>query len=57
MHARVLEITGRDPLPYGIEPNRAMLDALMGYACEQHILPRACALEEVFAPGTSRLIA
>lgn len=57
MYARVLEITGRDPLPYGIEPNRAMLETLMGYACEQRILPRAFALEEVFAPGTSGLAA
>ncbi|MDE2448878.1 MAG: ABC transporter substrate-binding protein [Gammaproteobacteria bacterium] len=57
MYARVLEITGSDPLPYGIEPNRGMLETLMGYACEQRILPRSFALEEVFAPGTAHLIA
>jgi 4,5-dihydroxyphthalate decarboxylase len=57
MYARVLEITGADPLPYGIEPNRAMLETLMGYAREQRILPRSYAVEEVFAPETTRLTA
>lgn len=57
MYARVLEVTDGDPLPYGIEPNRPMLETLMGYAREQRILPRSFALEEVFAPGTTRLIA
>jgi 4,5-dihydroxyphthalate decarboxylase len=57
MHARVLEITGSDPLPYGIEPNRAMLETLIGYAHEQHILPRVCPVEQLFAAPTSKLIA
>ncbi|MGH7058379.1 MAG: hypothetical protein ACREFZ_11010, partial [Acetobacteraceae bacterium] len=58
MYARVLEITGGgDPLPYGIEPNRAMLETLIGYAREQRILPRSYAMEEVFAPETMHLIA
>lgn len=57
MYARVLEITGADPLPYGIEPNRAMLETLMGYAREQRILPRSYSLEELFAPETTRLVA
>ncbi|HKB09483.1 MAG TPA: ABC transporter substrate-binding protein [Vicinamibacterales bacterium] len=48
VHVRVMEITG-DPLPYGIEPNRHMLEALVGYAVEQNILPRRFAVEELFA--------
>jgi hypothetical protein len=52
MHKRVMEITGKDPLPYGIGPNRAMLSQLMGHAVSQHILPRAVPLETLFAPGT-----
>jgi 4,5-dihydroxyphthalate decarboxylase len=57
MYRRVLQITGRDPLPYGIAPNRAMLEALIGYAREQRILSRSFAVEELFAPGTAALVA
>jgi 4,5-dihydroxyphthalate decarboxylase len=52
MHARVMEITGKDPLPYGIGPNRDMLGQLMGHAVSQHILPRPVPLETLFAKGT-----
>jgi ABC-type nitrate/sulfonate/bicarbonate transport system substrate-binding protein len=48
IHLRVMEIIG-DPLPYGIEPNRHMLESLVGYAVEQKILPRPFAIEELFA--------
>jgi 4,5-dihydroxyphthalate decarboxylase len=57
MHARVLELTGADPLPYGIAPNRAVLDELIDHAMSQHILARRPELESVFAPGTLELIA
>jgi 4,5-dihydroxyphthalate decarboxylase len=52
MHKRVMEITGKDPLPYGIGPNRAMLSQLMGHAVSQRILPRPVPLETLFASGT-----
>ena len=48
VHMRVMEVLG-DPLPYGIEPNRRMLESLVGYAVEQKILPRRFAIEELFA--------
>lgn len=48
VHMRVMEVLG-DPLPYGIEPNRQMLESLVGYAVEQKILPRRFAIEELFA--------
>jgi ABC-type nitrate/sulfonate/bicarbonate transport system substrate-binding protein len=48
VHVRVMEIIG-DPLPYGIEANRKMLEALVRYAVEQKILPRAVEVEELFA--------
>jgi 4,5-dihydroxyphthalate decarboxylase len=57
MHQRVLEITGTDPLPYGVAPNRAVLDELIGHAMSQHILTRRPALEQLFAPGTLDLVA
>jgi 4,5-dihydroxyphthalate decarboxylase len=48
LHLRVMDIIG-DPLPYGIEPNRQMLESLVGYAVEQKILPRPVAVEDLFA--------
>jgi hypothetical protein len=54
-HLRVMEITGKDPLPYGLPPNRAVLEELMRHAVEQHILQRSLPLEELFAEGTRTL--
>lgn len=44
----VMDITG-DPLPYGIEPNRRMLEAVIGHAVEQHIIPCRVDVEALFA--------
>jgi 4,5-dihydroxyphthalate decarboxylase len=49
---RVLDITG-DPLPYGVEPNRRMIETVIHYSVEQGILPRPCSVEEVFWTGSS----
>jgi 4,5-dihydroxyphthalate decarboxylase len=57
MLARVMEITGADPLPYGIAPNRAMIDQLVRHAVSQHILDKPVSAEELFAPGTHDLVA
>ena len=51
-YKRVMEITGADPLPYGIAPNRQMIETVMQYATEQNILVRPLSIEELFAPGT-----
>lgn len=51
---RVMEITG-DPLPYGLEPNRLMLEAVVHYATEQGIIPRQVAVEELFPASTHAL--
>jgi 4,5-dihydroxyphthalate decarboxylase len=52
MYRRVLDITGTDPLPYGVEPNRRVLEALIGYAREQQIIARGFAVEELFVRDT-----
>jgi 4,5-dihydroxyphthalate decarboxylase len=52
LHRQVLDSTGRDPLPYGVEPNRAMIEELIDHAVEQKILARRPAVESLFAPGT-----
>lgn len=48
LHRRVQEITGGDPLPYGIEPNRAVLEELIGHAVAQKILRRRPTVDELF---------
>ena len=48
MHARVAEITGGDPLPYGLEANRAVLEELIDHAVAQRILTRRPAVDELF---------
>ena len=45
---RVMDVIG-DPLPYGIEPNRRMLEAIIGHAVEQGIIPRRVPVEDIFA--------
>jgi 4,5-dihydroxyphthalate decarboxylase len=52
MYKRVLEITGGDPLPYGVEANRAVLEELVDHALRQRILTRKPRLEDLFAQGT-----
>jgi len=56
MHRRVMEITGGDPLPYGIAPNRGPLEELIASAVEQGILSRAPSIEELFARNTRDLV-
>jgi 4,5-dihydroxyphthalate decarboxylase len=47
-YQRVMELTGSDPLPYGIEPNRAILETLIRHAVDQRILERPVAVESIF---------
>src|SRR5919204_946874 len=49
LHARAAELVGGDPLPYGIEPNRAVIEELLDHAVAQKILRRRPAVEELFA--------
>jgi 4,5-dihydroxyphthalate decarboxylase len=56
VHRRVMEITGHDPLPYGIGPNRGTLEELVSSAVEQGILARAPKIEDLFARETLNLV-
>ena len=56
-HRRVLEITGADPLPYGIEANRQMLQETLAAAVEQGIVAQAPKLEDLFPHNTHHLSA
>jgi 4,5-dihydroxyphthalate decarboxylase len=54
LHKRVMAITG-DPLPYGIAPNRKVLEELIGHALRQGIIEKPVAVEDLFAPATHAL--
>jgi 4,5-dihydroxyphthalate decarboxylase len=54
---RAMEITGAaDPMPYGVEANRAVLEKLMDNAINQGILTKPATLEDVFVPETLGLV-
>jgi 4,5-dihydroxyphthalate decarboxylase len=56
VNQRVMEITGSDPMPYGIEPNRQVIEELVEHALRQHILSERPVIEDLFAPGTRDII-
>ena len=55
LHQRVMEISG-EPLPYGIEPNRKVMETLMGHALSQGIITKAMKVEDLFAKETWGLV-
>jgi len=55
LHLRIMEIAG-EPLPYGIEPNRKVMETLMGHALSQGIITRAMKVEDLFAKETWGLV-
>ncbi|MDQ4134699.1 MAG: ABC transporter substrate-binding protein [Pseudomonadota bacterium] len=55
VHQRVAEIIG-DPLPYGIEPNRKVIESLIQHALTQRIITRPVSVDELFAPATRGLV-
>lgn len=56
LHQKVMAITG-DPLPYGIAPNRKVLEELIGHALTQGIITKPVTPEDLFAPNTRTLTA
>jgi 4,5-dihydroxyphthalate decarboxylase len=49
LHAEVAAITGSDPLPYGLEPNRAVVEELIEHALRQKILRQRPDVDGLFA--------
>src|SRR5262249_60342189 len=39
-----------DAWPYGVEPNRPTLEALVQYMAEQHFIPRIMPIDDLFVP-------
>jgi len=54
LYKRMLD-SGADPLPYGIAPNRRVLEDLIAHATTQKIISKPTDVESVFAPTTLRL--
>ncbi len=54
-YRRVMEMTGADPLPYGLDPNRTTLEHLLDAAERQRIIDRRVVVDDVFADGTHEL--
>jgi 4,5-dihydroxyphthalate decarboxylase len=44
------EVFGGDAWPYGIEGNRATLQALVQYMLEQHFIAEPIPIEDLFIP-------
>jgi len=44
------EVFGGDPFPYGVEPNRPTLEALVQYMVEQHFIPEPIPVDKLFVP-------
>jgi 4,5-dihydroxyphthalate decarboxylase len=44
------EIFGGDAWPYGVEPNRPTLEALVQMMVEQHFIPKPIPVDELFVP-------
>src|SRR5262249_24739130 len=55
-YRRVMEVTGRDPLPYGIAHNRRTLEEIIQFALEQRIIDRPVTVEGLFPPSTHELV-
>jgi 4,5-dihydroxyphthalate decarboxylase len=53
---RTMAVVGRDPFPYGIEPNRTTLEAVVRFAHDQGVAERALPIEALFAPTTHSVL-
>jgi len=56
LYRRVMESTGKDPLPYGIGPNQQVLEGFVQDLVEQGIIDRPVALHDLFHPETHALV-
>lgn len=55
VHQKVMAITG-EPLPYGIEPNRKVIENLIEHAYTQKIITSRVKVEDLFVPATHKLV-
>ena len=48
------KVFGGDPWPYGVEPNRPTLEALVRYLEEQGVIAKAPRVDDLFVPVGTR---
>jgi len=53
--ARMREMFGEDPFPYGVAANRAMLETVIQFSQEQGLIHDRPTIEQLFAAGTTEL--
>jgi 4,5-dihydroxyphthalate decarboxylase len=46
----IYEVFGGDPWPYGVEPNRPTLQALVTYLVDQHLIAKPVPVDDLFVP-------
>ena len=51
-----MEATGADPLPFGLEPNRKVIEELVNNAYMQGIITKPVKPEDVLVPETWGLV-
>ena len=56
LYRRVMEITGADPLPYGIVPNLEVLEGFLRDLVRQGIIDRPIRVDALFHPETRGLV-
>jgi 4,5-dihydroxyphthalate decarboxylase len=44
------EVFGGDPWPYGVEPNRRALEALVQYLVDQSMIAKPIRVDDLFVP-------
>lgn len=56
VHQKIYEISHADPLPYGMEPNRKVIETLISHAASQSIIPKPIKIEDMFVKSTWNLV-
>ena len=46
----IKQVFGGDPWPYGVEPNRPTLDALVRYMVDQGVIDKPPRIDDLFVP-------
>jgi 4,5-dihydroxyphthalate decarboxylase len=46
----IRRVFGGDSWPYGVEPNRVTIEALIGYLAEQHMIAHTVPVDDLFVP-------